>query len=761
MKWLYGIFIIIEILFLGICAIKAKKRSDKLAKIVFCFESVAFLCGLIFVAYTFVPDIFVKTLCKGLVLACFDWLLLLLMYYTQSYTGLFEDVRFIKGLLGVYAAVETVLLVANTWTHQMFYIEGMTKDTIALQFVRDSLLYRAHFAYSYVLILVLILAYTFMIVKVSKFYRFRYEVILSALVLAFVLDMFSIHAQSIYNVSMIAFGVMSMFIYYFTFSYVPDELIENTLSLIIRDMNSGIICFDNRGTCVYCNELIKSLYQVNGEVDMLEKTYQDWLVCHAEEREDSMCFQMPVEENGQKRYYEIAYKRVYDDKKNYVCDYFIFNDRTEEIASLEHEKYRASHDSLTGLLNREQFYSDTYKRIHEHPDTAYCIVCTNIRDFKFINELFGLEKGNDILLRQAELMCSYAGSDALCARLQGDRFAVCMEVDEFKEEPVCEIVKKMQEEIENSSFRLHVFCGVYKIRNTEEPISIMCDKANMASETIKNDYHSNIAYYDEELLKHSIEERRIIGEFERALTQNEFVMFLQPQVNADAKAYGAEALVRWQHPERGLLSPAVFIDILEKSGLVYKLDRYIWERAAQKLAEWKRKGAGQYHISVNISAKDFYLIDVYETFTGLAEKYGIDPDRLKLEITETALMSDFKKNIEVLKRLQEHGFKIEIDDFGSGYSSLNMLKDISADVLKIDRGFLRASENEVKGKEILENIIVLAKKLGMEVITEGVETETQLAMLTKMGCKMFQGYYFSKPVPVDEFEEKYGVKQSV
>ena len=258
-------------------------------------------------------------------------------------------------------------------------------------------------------------------------------------------------------------------------------------------------------------------------------------------------------------------------------------------------------------------------------------------------------------------------------------------------------------------------------------------------------------------MKRSIEERRIIGEFERALEQNEFVMFLQPQVDEAGKAYGAEALVRWEHPERGLLSPAVFIDILEKAGLIYKLDRYIWEKAAEKLAEWKKNNAGAYHISVNISTKDFYLVDVYETFTGLVQKYEIDPEMLKLEITETALMSDFKKNMEILKRLQDFGFKIEIDDFGSGYSSLNMLKDISADVLKIDMGFLRASENEVKGKDILESIIVLADKLGMEVITEGVETEKQLSMLTRMGCKMFQGYYFSRPVPVDEFEEKYGI----
>lgn len=757
MKAVYGVLIIIEILALGVCALKAEKRRGKLAKIVFCYESLAFLCGIIFAVYTFVPGVLVTTLCKGLTLACFDWLLILLMYYTQYYTGLFHGVRSIKILLEAYAALETVMLIANAWTHHMFSVGEITGDMIAVEFVKGSFFYQMHFIYSYVLIAILILAYLFMIARASKFYRFRYEVILSALVVGFVLDLLSIHSQSIYDVSMIMFGVMSMLIYYFTFSYVPNELIESTLSLIIRDMNSGIICFDNRGTCVYCNDLVRELYQVSGRPDVLEKMYRDWLSDSGEKRTDSMQFQMPVEEDGKERYYEIVYKRVYDDKNNFVCDCFIFNDRTEEIESLEHEKYRASHDRLTGLLNREQFYLDTSERLHQNPDKKYCIICSNIRDFKFVNELFGIEKGNDILLRQAELMRTHTGAGALCARLQGDRFAVCMEQKAFREEMLFEVVEKIQEEVNNSSFRLHVFAGVYNIQNPKEPVSIMCDKANLASETIKNDYHSSLAYYDDELLKRSIEERRIIGEFERALEQNEFVMFLQPQVDEAGKAYGAEALVRWEHPERGLLSPAVFIDILEKAGLIYKLDRYIWEKAAEKLAEWKKNNAGAYHISVNISTKDFYLVDVYETFTGLVQKYEIDPEMLKLEITETALMSDFKKNMEILKRLQDFGFKIEIDDFGSGYSSLNMLKDISADVLKIDMGFLRASENEVKGKDILESIIVLADKLGMEVITEGVETEKQLSMLTRMGCKMFQGYYFSRPVPVDEFEEKYGI----
>ena len=291
-----------------------------------------------------------------------------------------------------------------------------------------------------------------------------------------------------------------------------------------------------------------------------------------------------------------------------------------------------------------------------------------------------------------------------------------------------------------------------------DSVSIMCDKANLASETIKNEYKSNIAYYTERLFESSIEERRIIGEFERAISNNEFEMYLQPQVDSSGNLYGAEALVRWQHPERGLLSPAIFIDVLEKTGFIYKLDRYMWDKAAKKLGEWKKEGKDQYHISVNISTKDFYLVDVYETFVGLVDKYDIDPVNLNIEITETTLMSDFDKNMGIIRLLQNYGFNIEIDDFGSGYSSLNMLKDISADVLKIDMGFLRASENEAKGLDILESIITLAGKLGMKVITEGVETKKQLYMLVEMGCDMYQGYYFSKPIPVDEFEKKYNIK---
>lgn len=555
---------------------------------------------------------------------------------------------------------------------------------------------------------------------------------------------------------MIIYGAIAIIIYYLTYRYVPNELIENMLSLVVRDMNNGIICYDRKGRCIYYNDLMEAIYRHGGNMSVYESKYSQWIEKLGDDRRDSMTFQTTdIEINGEKHYFEIAYKRIYDESNRVICDYFVYNDRTQMYESWEQEKYKASHDSLTGLLNRDQFYEDVHDMVNKYHDTTFYLICSNIKDFKFINEIFGMEKGNQVLIKQAKLMASNPSERTICARLMNDRFALCLPREEFDEKRVADSVKELQREFSGNSFHLHTYMGVYEIRDRDEAVSIMVDKANIAADTIKNNYDCCVVYYDEHLLEISIEQRRLLGEFEPALQKGEFVMYLQPQVNRDGAAKGAEALVRWVHPSRGILTPYAFIDILENAGLIYKLDLYIWEKAAQKLAEWKEKGYGSYHISVNISTKDFYIIDIYETFTGLINKYGIAASNLHLEITETTLMTDFEKNMNIIHKLQDVGFRVEIDDFGSGYSSLNMLKDISADVLKIDMGFLRKSENEVKGQDILESIITLAGKIGMDVITEGVETKKQLDMLTMMGCHEFQGYYFSKPVPVSEFEEKY------
>lgn len=326
---------------------------------------------------------------------------------------------------------------------------------------------------------------------------------------------------------------------------------------------------------------------------------------------------------------------------------------------------------------------------------------------------------------------------------------------DFDEKYLLDNIKILCSLMEDRIYKLHVYAGVYEIKDVNEPVQTMYDKANMAIERIKGDYNQVISYYDESDMKRLMHEKSIVAEFDKALENGEFCMYLQPQLDSRGALLGAEALVRWNHPKRGLLYPDSFIGILEKTGIIYKLDNFIWEKAAEKIKEWNAAGYEDYHISVNISAKDFYYLDLYKVLTDIVRRYGIAPKHLNLEITETVIMSDVKMHMEILDRLQKFGFQIEIDDFGSGYSSLNTLKDIKADLLKIDMLFLRETDNQERSRKILKFIITMAKALNMDVITEGVETEKQLDFLSGIGCEMFQGFYFSKPIPVDKFEDKY------
>ena len=620
MKYMYGIMVIAETFFILLCAIKSTRKKEKLGRSVCIYEWVALMCAVVFVLYNYIPVVWAATLFKGLILAMFDWLLIFLLFYTQYYTNVYGGIKTVKIAMCVFAVCDTVAFIANTWNHKIFSVEFIKENVIHIEFVKNSFWYQAHFLFSYATITLLIFIYFYMIVTSARLYKLRYTVIAFTLLTGFLCDIATIRLDCMYDVPMLIYGIMSVMIYYLTFIYVPNELIENMLSVIVKDMYNGIICYDNKGRCVYFNELISDIYGDNYGYEDFEKIYAQWINDTSRKRSDYMKFDSKFEIDGKTRYFDISYKRIYDEKHRPLCDYFIYIDKTDMLQSLEREKYKATHDGLTGLLTREQFFIDTHELINKYAGMKFCIIYSNIKDFKFVNELFGIEKGDCVLKRQAQIIKEWKSDKMLSARIQNDRFAMCIPKDDLCEDDLIEAVKMMQEEFANTSFHLHLFIGIYEISDRNESVSIMCDKANIAGDTIKDNYESCIAYYDEHLLEISIEERRIIGEFDMALERKEFVMFLQPQVDCDGNAYGAEALVRWQHPDRGLLTPQKFIEVLEKAGLIYKLDRYMWERAAEKLSEWKKAGLEKYHISVNISTKDFFIIDVYETFTQLDRK---------------------------------------------------------------------------------------------------------------------------------------------
>lgn len=420
-------------------------------------------------------------------------------------------------------------------------------------------------------------------------------------------------------------------------------------------------------------------------------------------------------------------------------------------------EYRLNYDSLTKAYNRYGFYKNAQKLIKEHTDTEYCLILSDIKSFKLINEIYGENIADKILIDEVNIIRQKMKGNSVLGRLNGDIIAMVIPKEYLSEKEFSDMIKLLSDRYSNKNFRLHIYLGVYYIKDVNETIRQMVDKVSLVIMKSKGNMSNYILYYDENSYRNDIFKQQLIGEFETALNENQFCMYLQPQTDKDGNMLGAEALIRWNHPNMGLIMPGAFIECFEDAGLIYRLDNYIWEEAAKQLKIWKDSGYN-YYISVNISAKDFYHIDVYQTFKNLVSKYGIDTDKLHIEITETALSEDKQAAHKTIERLHDEEFIIEIDDFGSGYSSFNFLKDVCADVIKIDRVFLKKSSHEERGEQILRSIISLSHDIGMDVITEGVENVDQLSMLAKMNCDWFQGYYFSKPIAVGDFEEKYGIK---
>lgn len=295
--------------------------------------------------------------------------------------------------------------------------------------------------------------------------------------------------------------------------------------------------------------------------------------------------------------------------------------------------------------------------------------------------------------------------------------------------------------------------GLYRIDDKSLPVSVMCDRANMALWKAKGNFKTPYCEYDEDMRQQVLKEQKIINAMERAIENKEFAIYLQPKYRLeDETIVGAEALVRWNSRDNGFISPGDFIPVFENNGFVYEVDKFIWEETCRYLRKWLDEGRAVKPVSVNVSRIDLYDPKLVDYLVALRGRYGIPARYLELEITESAYTEDPEQIISMTKHLRDAGFVILMDDFGSGYSSLNMLKDIQIDILKLDMGFLKSSDHSAKGGNILAAIMQMAHSLKMQTIAEGVETKEQVEFLKKIGCQCVQGFYFAKPMKASEFE---------
>lgn len=407
-------------------------------------------------------------------------------------------------------------------------------------------------------------------------------------------------------------------------------------------------------------------------------------------------------------------------------------------------------DAATGLLSKEAFFDEAAAYLRHSGARDVSIVCFDVDHFKLFNDLHGLDCGDELLRylgRALALRFSPDGAQPL-ARLAADTFALC--ATDIRPERVERILVDISSECPNGIDAI-VRAGVYRIEDPASPVSIMCDRAVIALRTVKGSYFDRVALYDPGMREALVLEREVVAGIESALREDRIELFLQPKCNIrTGKIVGAEALARWRHPERGIVAPGEFIPLIERNGLVRSLDLRVWEKTAAWIRGLIDEGVQPVPVSVNVSRADIYLVDVAAELHALVERYGIEPSLIEVEITESAYSERPDRIVAAFDELAERGFTVLMDDFGSGYSSLNMLKDINVDVLKIDMRFL--DRDDRRSKDIMESVIRMARWLDLPVIAEGVETREQVNFLLDVGCSYAQGYYYARPMEAAAFE---------
>lgn len=414
-------------------------------------------------------------------------------------------------------------------------------------------------------------------------------------------------------------------------------------------------------------------------------------------------------------------------------------------------------DDVTGYGNFNNFKQCCNRLIKNNLHLNYAVVAFDINQFKVINDIYGHDIGNTVLRHIAKVLSTLVSEKECFARNGADNFSLLLVYNEDTD-----IIYRLQAISSQVSafidgYIIGLSYGICRVTEPNPEISLLCDRASIAKSSIKNSIGVNYAFFNKSRRNELIREKEIENLMEGALANKEFLCYLQPQFRLDNdEIFGAEALVRWNKPGKGLISPGEFIPVFEKNGFIKKLDYYMFEQVCILLNKWKRTHPNFFPliISVNLSRLHLSTPTLCQDLLAITKKYLVDPSNIEIELTESAVFEDSARMIEVMRSLKSLGFILAIDDFGSGYSSLNTLKDIPADVLKLDKGFLEQSVNNKRGSHIITSLIEMAKSMGIMTIAEGVENSHHVRFLRQAGCDVAQGFYYSKPLPPELFEEQ-------
>lgn len=480
---------------------------------------------------------------------------------------------------------------------------------------------------------------------------------------------------------------------------------------------------------------------------MFCKKINDFIRDGTEENRIAVDFPMRFSEDTDYHMYHMT-MLILKDSENRAVSFYI----TMRFFNEKQMAERRILDSFTSEKSPDIFARRIKRMMDNNPEREIAFIQFDVERFKLINDAYGEKAGDRLLKYLKDSLTVICSDEQPFARLTADVFMIVIPFD--NENEIVDFIHKLEDNIgtkyEGIEFRL-VF-GVCIAEDRTLQARTHGDNATLARQSVKGNALNNIGFYNGKLKNDLYHQHYIEDDMKSAMLNNEFVMFLQPKYNiSTGKIIGAEALARWIHPYKGLIPPVQFIPVFEKNGFILNLDKIMWEKACKKIRFWIDNGIEPVPISVNISREYLNTFDVVGQFNQLVKKYDIPINLLEAEITESY---DADNTSDVVRKMKKCGFTMLMDDFGSGFSSLNMLKTTPFDVLKIDRGFLSEFMESERGRKIISHTISMSRDIGLNIIAEGVETGEQAHFLQSCGCDVAQGFYYSKPIPVEEFDKQ-------
>ena len=450
------------------------------------------------------------------------------------------------------------------------------------------------------------------------------------------------------------------------------------------------------------------------------------------------------------------------EEKTYLQNYEIYPQVTEEeksflylysLRKMAENNMDSNRAFMTGLYNLRAFQYKAAEEMRENPELRFALIVMDIANFKSVNEFCGWAVGDELLRCVAEAFRDLNGEHVVLSHFRADIFGMLTPFQ--TDSDLIEKIKQIKQRINEFKIPCKVLpsFGICVATDSKMPVSLMRDYATMAMKTIKGKFYADYAFFNEDMRQTMLLEKQIENDMVKALETGQFRLFIQPKVNMEnGEIIGGEALVRWHHPVNGIIGPGQFIPVLEKNGFIINVDIHVWNEVFKFVGNRLKQGKKVVPISINISRLHVYDSSFKENLVRMKDEYQVPPKLVPLELTESGFLEAADIMYENLRYLKTQGFTLSMDDFGTGYSTMTMLKNQPVDEIKIDKGFMDDIQND-KSRIVVKNTINMLKELDMDVIVEGVEDQEQQDFLIECGCKNAQGFYYYRPMPVEEFEE--------